>query len=380
MLKSFRGDTIIYTKNGTSRIDNLSVNDLLLDDNGDYVKILNISKDNLKAKMYKIKLHINSDNIFLTKKCKILAIQDVPCDLKNNDVKNYIYNETRNSRPKYININDLTDFDYVGYPIPRFSDENHGNPPEYYRFFGLVVNSGFSNNFLLDINKNKDTLGFIKDYLTSKDVSYDEKYKDTQVLISYPQDAFKITKFNYEYNNLNKESSIALLKGLLELNIKDNNILSKPFIYYKTNYKIYTYIFKFLLIKLGVLPSVFHYKDLHDNNISYYIIKIPFNSIIKNILYSSDIDVNNIDNDDKDIITDDAVDKGGANDDNDGNDVNDANKDDKYNYFIYNDIIWTKVKSINIVPYNGIVYSLTTDRNIYTTDVGVINNIDNIIG
>ena len=241
MLKSFRGDTIIYTKNGTSRIDNLSVNDLVLDNNGQYVKILNISKENLKAKMYKIKLHINSDNIFLTKKCKILAIQDIPCELKNNDIKKYVYNETRNSRPKYIHVSDLTDFDYVGYPIPNFSDETHGNPPEFYRFLGLVINSGFSNNFLLDINKNKETFGFIKDYLTSRDVSYDENYKDTQVLISYQSDALKITKFNYEYNNLNKESSIALLKGLLELNIKDN-ILSKPFIYYKTNFKIYTYI------------------------------------------------------------------------------------------------------------------------------------------
>ena len=376
MLKSFRGDTIIYTKNGTSRIDNLSINDLILDDNGDYVKILNISKENLKAKMYKIKLHINTDNIFLTKKCKILAIQDVPYDLKNNDIKKYIYNETRNSRPKYISVNDLTDFDYVGYPIPNFSDENHGNPPEFYRFFGLVVNSGFSNNFLLDINKNKDTLGFIKDYLTAKDINYDEKCKDTQVLISYSNDAFNITKFNYEYNNLNKESSIALLKGLLELNIKDNNVSSKPFIYYKTNYKIYTYIFKFLLIKFGVLPSVFHYKDLHDNNISYYIIKIPFNSIIKNILYSNDFDINNSrDYNDDDNIPDES---GESNEIIDS--ANDVNKDDKYNYFVYNNIIWTKVKSVSTVPYNGLVYSLTTDKNIFTTDIGIINNIDNIIG
>jgi hypothetical protein len=319
--------------------------------------------------MYKIKLHINSDNIFLTKKCKILAIQDVPCELKNNDIKNYIYNETRNSRPKYISINDLTDFDYVGYPIPNFSDETHGNPPEFYRFLGLAMNSGFSNNFLLDINKNKDTIGFIKDYLTSKDISYDEKYKDTQVLLSYQTDALKITKFNYEYNNLNKESSIALLKGLLELNIKDN-VLSKPFIYYKTNFKIYTYIFKFLLIKFGIIPSIFHYKDLHDNNISYYIIKIPFNSIIKNIIYSNDIESTNILEDDNDVVAEES---------NEHNESND-NKDDKYNYFVYNNILWTKVKSINIVPYNGLVYSLSTDKNIFTTDVGIINNIDNIIG
>jgi hypothetical protein len=364
MLKSFRGDTIIYTKNGTSRIDNLSVNDLVLDNNGQYVKILNISKENLKAKMYKIKLHINSDNIFLTKKCKILAIQDIPCELKNNDIKKYVYNETRNSRPKYIHVSDLTDFDYVGYPIPNFSDETHGNPPEFYRFLGLVINSGFSNNFLLDINKNKETFGFIKDYLTSRDVSYDENYKDTQVLISYQSDALKITKFNYEYNNLNKESSIALLKGLLELNIKDN-ILSKPFIYYKTNFKIYTYIFKFLLIKFGILPSIFHYKDLHDNNISYYIIKIPFNSIIKYIINSNDIE---LEEDNEIVVEDDTIDE------------NDNTRDDKYNYFVYNNILWTKVKSINTVPYNGLVYSLSTDNNIFTTDIGLINNIDNIIG
>ncbi len=87
MLKSFRGDTIVYTLYGPLRIDNLKKDDMVLDNNGKYVKILNIDKKFIKSSIYKVKLHDSFDNSYLTKKCKVLAIQDVPYDLKNNEVK-----------------------------------------------------------------------------------------------------------------------------------------------------------------------------------------------------------------------------------------------------------------------------------------------------
>ena len=124
MLKSFRGDTIIYTLYGPLRIDNLKKDNFVLDNKGNYVKILNIDKKFIKSTIYKIKLHDSFENSYLTKKCKILAIQNVPCELKNNEIKKYIEEDTRNSKPTFITINNLTDFDYIGYPIPSFNEEN----------------------------------------------------------------------------------------------------------------------------------------------------------------------------------------------------------------------------------------------------------------
>lgn len=344
MLKSFRGDTIIYTIYGPSRIDNLKKDDMVLNNDGNYSKVLDISKNHIKSSIYKIKLHNSFDNSYLTKKCKILAIQDVPYELKNNEVKKYIENETRNSKPAYITINNLTDFDYIGYPIPSFNEETYDETPDYYRFYGLVASSGFCSNFLLDINKNKDTLKFIKDFLLSRNINYDEKINNNDILLSFSSNNLNITKFNFKYNNLNKECSTALFKGLIELYIKDNNT-EKPYIYYKTNFKFYVYIFKFLFMKFGGLISVFFYKDASDENISYYVIRIPYNSFIKNLF----------------------------------NDNINATDDDNYNYFTHNNIIWAKVKSINTIPYIGAIYSITTENNIFTTDIGIINNIDNII-
>lgn len=363
MLKSFRGDTIVYTLYGPSRIDNLKKDDMVLDNNGKYVKILNIDKKFIKSSIYKVKLHDSFDNSYLTKKCKVLAIQDVPYDLKNNEVKKYIEEETRNSRPTFITINNLTDFDYIGYPIPSFTEENYGETPDYYRFYGLVTSSGFSNNFLLNINKNANTLNFIKSFLTSRNIQFDEKKINSNVLLSYESNILNITKFNFKYNNLNKECSIELFKGLIELYIKDNNA-KKSYIYYKTNLKYYVHILKFLFMKFGYLISVFFYKDDADSNISYYVIKLPYNSFIKNLFNSSEFTESSENSEELN------VDKNIA--------IHNDTDNDKNNYFIYNNIIWSKVKSINIIPYSGYVYSLSTENNMFLTEIGVINNIDNL--
>lgn len=345
----FRGDTIIYTINGTVRLDDLSKNDLILDKDGNYKEISELNKSVYTKKMYKIKLHNSIDNVFLTKNCKVYSIQNIPYELKNFEIRNYIETEKKSSLPKLVPINELTDFDFIGYPKPSFSEETYGETPDYYRFYGLIVSSGFSNNFLLDTIKNKNTIFFIKKFLLSRNITYEEKHNETDILLSFPDNNLNIKKFNYKFNNLNKECSIELLKGLIELSIKDNE---KSFIYYKTNFKFYVYILKFLLMKFGILISVFFYKDNNDDNVSYYVIRIPNSFFIKSIF--------EIDN--KDILENIETYK-------------DDDNNLTLNYFEYDNYIWTKVKFIKLIPYNGSVFDIKLKNNSgFITELGLINN------
>ena len=341
MLKSFRGDTIVYTINGPKRIDKIVESDFILNNKSSYSKIKDIIKDKNKNKIYKLKLHNNIDNFMLTKYTQIYCIQNIPYNININNIPKYITDESRISEPSYVSISNLTDFDYIGYPIPLFNIEKKCDE-DFFRFYGILLYFNFNNIFKFDLNKNSNTVEFVKKYLDNNDIKFEENESINNNVIIIIDNNNLDKKFNNNYNDLNKKNSNSLVKGFLELSITDDN---KSYLYYKTNNKNIVYIIKFLLFKFDVLISTFFYKDQNNNNISYYVIRIPKTKYITsclNILYNQDYENN-------------------------------------FNYFVYNNYIWSKIKNIEVVDYNNTVYMLLLENNIteYVTDIGIVNNIIN---
>lgn len=334
MLKSFRGDTLVYTKLGTKRIDNIKEEDEVLTKNGDYKKVLALIKDLNKKLLFKVKLHNNIDNFMLTKYAQLLSITNIPYDIDNKDIISFIENTNSNCYINYNNISELSDFDYVAYTIPTFNEKESEYNSEFYRYYGILFYFNFNNILKFDINKNKDTINFIKNYLTNNDISFKEISSDESISYNINHN---YKKFNIDYCDLNKECTLELLKGFIELSIVQDN---KPFIYYKTINKSVIYIIKFLLLKLGILISTF-YKD--QNNIAFYFIRIPKTEIICS-LFNLNYNPEHI---------------------------------NSFNYFIYKNYIWTKIKGISNIDYKGPVYmlSLEDDCTEYLTDIGITNNI-----
>jgi hypothetical protein len=355
MLKSLKGDTIIYSFNGPKRIDTISIDDYVLTNKASYSKVIDIIKNNNLKKNYKVKINNNIDSFILTKYTELYSIQNIPYDINIKDIPEYIdYN--LQSLPKYNPIYKLTDFDYIGYTIPPFIDniilENKSissNPDnlDYYRFYGLLMYFNFNKIFKIDIDKHIKVVEFIRNYLNIHYISYTENITKTILFIDFDNTNID-KKFNINYNNLNKECSIELLKGFLELAVENDN---KPYIYYKTANKNNIYIIKFLLMKFEILISTIFYNNSNENNKGFdknnnktnYIIRIPKTKFICdlfNITFKPEF-VENI------------------------------------NYFIYNNHIWTKIKNISEIDSKTVVYMLKLENDMahYITDIGNTNNI-----
>lgn len=321
-------NNLVYTVYGINKFDKLKTNIPLIDENGNSKIINNVLSNNLKnANVYRIKINNSIDNIILEYNTKILSIQNIPYELKTFEIPNYLEFNSRYSKITFNNIKDITDFDYICYPIIKFKEDNDEHNNDYYRFLGLNLMNNFNDNINLMNEENKNTIAFINKYLFNNTITYEiNEINDynTQIKFNCP-----FISFDYNNNNINESNSKAFLKGLIELYYNKTNDYS--YINIKLNMKSRNviYIIKFLLIKFKILISS-NYID------GYYIIKIPKVGVIAEIF--------------------------GIN----------KNYEDSLNYFIYDQYICTKIKSISkISKFNGYICKLESN-NKYVSEAGIL--------
>jgi hypothetical protein len=247
-----RGDLLIYTTNGIKRLDHIYDNVKLSHEIDD------INQKNIKNYyLYKLKTIHNIDYSYLDAKNKILCVQNLPYELKMNECKKYIEDNLSVCSPKFVSVNNITDFDYIGYPlVDSNNDSNDSNDDQEdnndkYRFQGLILLG--QSNFTLNNNINNNTIGFLNKYLHNNNIPYE----------IYNNNVTTTIKFNLkDVTNLDDINSLSLpdirkvLNGFCELNSTVN-----------TTDKNIFYFLKYLFLQIGILISA-HY-------VNSYIIKIP---------------------------------------------------------------------------------------------------------
>jgi hypothetical protein len=250
MTNYIRGDLLLYTNKGLKRLDKLSKLDIINGNNID-----EIAKHNLKGYSYlfKIKTLHNIDNYYLSGNNKIYCIQNIPYDLKIKDCPNFIEYNKRICTPSFINVNELTDFDYIGYPINNNEENNEENDDDKYRFLGLILLDQFI--FNLNNNININTIGFLNKYLHNNNIPFEifNNNITTTIKINITDKTMK----QEEILNLSSENIKKIIKGFIEINSVIN-----------TNDKTVFYFLKNLFMKIGILLNA----NYINNN---YVIKIP---------------------------------------------------------------------------------------------------------
>jgi|688.fasta_scaffold15511_12 hypothetical protein len=250
MTNYIRGDLLLYTNKGLKRLDKLSKLDLINGNNID-----EIAKHNLKGYSYlfKIKTLHNIDNYYLSGNNKIYCIQNIPYDLKIKDCPNFIEDNKRICMPSFINVNELTDFDYIGYPIINNDESNDESNDDKYRFIGLILLDQFI--FNLNNNININTIGFLNKYLHNNNIPFEifNNNITTTIKINITDKTIK----QEEILNLSSENIKKIVKGFIEINSVIN-----------TNDKTVFYFLKNLFMKIGILLNA----NYINNN---YVIKIP---------------------------------------------------------------------------------------------------------
>lgn len=256
MTNYIRGDLLLYTNKGLKRIDKLTKYDLIYGDNK-YSEISEITKYNVKGYPYlfKIKTIHNIDNYYVSGNNKIYSIQNIPYDLKMKDCPAFIEDNRRICNPSFINVNELTDFDYLGYPIISNDDNNNEDDDDKYRFQGLILLDQYI--FNLNNNINKNTIGFLNKYLHNNNIPFEIFNNNISTSIKIDLKDNPIVLKPEELLNLSYENTKKVIKGFIEVNSVVNTINKNLF-----------YFLKNLFMKVGILLSA----NYINNN---YVIKIP---------------------------------------------------------------------------------------------------------
>jgi hypothetical protein len=316
MSNYIRGDLLIYTNNGIKRLDKLNKSDdLVYNENNIPTEIEQINRNSIKNYyLYKIKTIHNIDNYYIGGTNKIYCIQNIPFDLKIRDCVNFIENNTRICSPSFVSVNNITEFDYIGYPYfnnnDYFNDNNNetdNNDEDKYRFYGLILLQ--QTVFNLNNNLNKNTIGFLNKYLHNNNIPFEIFNNNITTTIKFNINDIKLLTIQ-EINLLSNKNIKILIDGFSEINTVIN-----------TTDKTIFYLLKNIYIKNGILLTA----NYMNNN---YVIKIP----------------------QKTDITDN-------------------------NYFIYDNYIWSKIKKINKSDkYNGQLFTLKLkDNSKALTEIGIIS-------
>ena len=220
MSKYLRGDLLVFSNRGLIRLDNLEKEDKILaldkDNNYYYEEIEEISK------VFKKKYKLNKiDNFYLNNNIEVKAIKNIPFNYDLTNIHNLIYYDQSNYLQKSF-IGDLSDFDFLGFPLNLPLSLNKSYDNDYYRFQGLILTSYLKFNTEYD----KSSIDFLENYLKSQEIPYEIRKEgfSTSFDISYKQrkivfeDIFKMTKEELtEFMN-------GIMENSNEFNITDNEI------------------------------------------------------------------------------------------------------------------------------------------------------------
>jgi hypothetical protein len=259
MSNYIRGDLLIYTDNGIKRLDKLNkTDDMVLNEKSVPTEIEQINKNSIRNYyLYKIKTIHNIDNYYLGGTNKILCIQNIPFDLKIRECINFIENNTRICSPSFVSVNNITEFDYIGYPYPNIDISTDGivdEDEEKYRFQGLILLQ--QTVFNLNNNLNKNTIGFLNKYLHNNNIPFEMFNNNITTTIKFNINDIKILTIT-ELNALSVKNIRILIDGFSEINTLIN-----------TTDKSVFYLLKNIYLKLGILLTA----NYMNNN---YVIKIP---------------------------------------------------------------------------------------------------------
>lgn len=311
MLKLYKGDLLLFTNKGFKAASEITDGDLILTLNKDG----NLIFDEIEeiTKVYKKKYKLNKiDGYIVNDNIELFGLKNIPLDLEINEISNYLDSYYKHCSGN-IKVGELSIFDYYGFPVAI--NEGSTDTDELnneLRFMGLLMN----NINYLDINKNKETIDFIETYLNNNNIPFtifETINDDNSKKITFNIDMSKLQIMNLNLLfSLNKKNLTDFYSGLVELN--RNLILNQAD---KTSFLI----IKYTCLLLGMSLS----SNFKDGKI---FIKIP--KKISNLYY---------------------------------------------NYFNYNNYVWTKIRSVKkINNYNGNLYYIKSKSgNPYLSDIGLIS-------
>jgi ribonucleoside-diphosphate reductase alpha chain len=362
----FHPDTIMYTKNGIKKAEDIKVGDEMLTKDGTFHKVLEIlpgaTSPEFETPSYEVSIMHALEPVIVTGRHPVYALHQrkgVNYDVILNRLKKGII------KPKFTNVEDLNEEYLVGLPIPTYIKDNPNITEEDCYMYGLMLGDGWisSTNNACNITLNDitkiDAVEFVRSYLYCADINFTETVQHDgscrQIVwtrngnfpftreMMYDEEGQK--KVDPTMLHLPELKTINIVKGLLD----SDGSIGKEIIIELTSRNVIEAI-RFMLLRIGIGTSgyirdrrgethLIRGKPCTTQQIS-YVVRIPF---VKKITQYYDP----------------ATIKEGQ----------------FQKYFTYGGMLWSRVQSVTQSNYVGPVYDYRIDQNHnYLTHMGLVHN------
>jgi ribonucleotide reductase alpha subunit len=203
----FAPDTIIYTMNGPKFIKDVGITDYVLTSDGNYNRVNKPVRHDYKGPILEITITHSISSIHVTPEHPIYTLRGQTKDLNYTVIKNKL--DKKIIAPDYIEVKDLSEDDFVGFPIPIYENDIPAITENDCRFYGIMLGNTYVSHDLseitLPLKEKLSTRKFVEDYLEKngiKTYTYEDSKSNT-VKIKWSSDStgFKFTKSQL-YNSL----------------------------------------------------------------------------------------------------------------------------------------------------------------------------------
>ena len=352
-------ETTIYTTEGPKQIQNCVANKTQIFTTNGPEKIENVLEHSYEGDTLCIKTLHSYKPLTITPEHPVFALRNQKKGINYNVIKNRLENNTIN--PEWVDAKDLTLNDMLVFTIPEYEkDVNNISQDDCY-MYGLLLGDGHMSNsstynyISLHSENKKDIAMFVKSYFTERCVRYFEDNKNNTTRIRWNKTLELPFRYNTLYNeykekrvhvdwlNLPIEKAKYIVKGL----IKSDGCIHKELTFDSTSENLVESM-RYILLRMGIPTSGYirdrvgekHtsvYGDVIENKKISYCLRIPKVSEITNML---------------------NIEEGSF-----------------QKYFTYDNMIFTRISSIDKSTYSGTLYDLQMNKtHDYMIHNGTVHN------
>jgi ribonucleoside-diphosphate reductase alpha subunit len=339
----FLPGTLVYTENGPRNIEDIGVGDKVLTSTGSYETVNRPLRHDYSGPVMRITIKNGMDPILVTPEHNVLALTDQAKMLNHSVITNRL--EKGLKEVDWVDVKDLHEGDFLAFKIPTYEKDIPSISEADCRLYGIMLGDGYISDSVSGVTMNTNTkaegIAFVKEYFGSRGIKLyiDEQPNVTRVRWSTTSTDFKFTHSQL-YNgadekcmtpaflHLPKNKILQVLRGIIET---DGCVGTKEISLEMTSKSLLEQV-RYLILRLGGLTSgysrnrigqVSPYKNI-TTRLPSWCIRIPRLPEIMEMFPS-------------------------------------APKSDYFTFFRYEDMLLSRIDSIEEDVYEGVVHDFEVD-------------------
>lgn len=356
----FTPNTIVYTQEGHQTIDSISRKDFVLTRDGSFKRVLGIARNHVEESIMNIRTAHSIEPVQCTNVHEICVLRN---QKKMTPFKK-IYEKLDSGAisPEFIPAEEVRDDDFMLFPIPSYELDIPEYSEDICRMYGIILGDGHytkknnCNSIECGVTcgfSKQDTISFIKEFLQKRNIHFWLTEGTNCVSIRWTYDPLKFPITYSQIYNTNQEKHVVsdflhlprqkqlqIVKGLLET---DGCVQNE--IYFNSTSRSLIEAMRYMLLCNRILTSgnlrksvgkVSSYRNIKTIK-QPYVLRIPKHTTISTLLG----------------ITPSTFLK----------------------FLEHDNMLYSRVKSIDSVEYSGYVYDLNVeDNHNYVTHMGLVHN------